>query len=227
MWRWQHNRLPGSVDAADYGRNYFFRQTAGGIIKLRINRWILLTAIIILLLSLVLIYYTIHSRYQIDDWYSIINDEKAKKITNSFLNNSSLTKYHVNGITHKYRERVVDFQTNIYDQNNNSIGWVLVTGDNAEIAAININNIEIHGSNYIKISPILWQKISESNKSSYCNCVLNFKLQLSENEKKVLVQNQKFNITFENKTSIKGVVPIVEINNIININNLENINGVI
>lgn len=182
-----------------------------------------MTITIIILLSTILYYHNNYPRYRIDDWYSIINEEKAKLIADSFLNNNSLTQFQIINVTDKYRGRVVDFQVNLYDQHNNSRGWVLVKGDTAEISSININEIEIHGSNYIKITPILWQKISESNKSSNCNCILSFKLPLSENEKNSLVNNSKLNISFENNTTIKGDIPILEINNLININDLENI----
>ena len=182
-----------------------------------------MTITIIVLLSTILYYHNIYPRYQIDDWYSIINEEKAKLIADSFLNNNSLTQFQIINVTDKYRGRVVDSQVNLYDQHNNSRGWVLVKGDTAEISSININEIEIRGSNYIKITPNLWQKISASNKSSYCNCILNTIQPLSEDEKKILVEDQKFEIAFENKTTIIGVVSIDEINNIININKFINI----
>lgn len=123
--------------------------------------------------------------YPIEHWSSI-SDESAKRITNSFLNNNSLTQFHVNNVTDKYRERdrTTNSQVNLYDQSNNPIGWVLISGYNAKIKAININGIEIYDHNfslsfydpiydpihvYSKITPKLWKKLSKSNNSSYCN----------------------------------------------------------
>jgi len=180
-----------------------------------IKRWIIGLIIIIVILSGVVFYYANYSSYEIDDWYSVISAEQAKNITNSFLKDNSLTKYHINNVTDKFRERIVDSQINIFDQENNSIGWVIVSGGTGKISNININEIEIDGSDYIKISPNLWQMISVSNKSSYCKCVLNLLQPFSENDKK-LIQKQEFEIHFENNTALKGVFPINKINNIIN-----------
>lgn len=192
-----------------------------------IKRWIIALIIIIVILSAAVFYYrNYYNVYQIDDWYTVIDDEGAKKITNSFLNNSSLTKYHVDSVTYKYRGRIEDSQVNLYDKYNNSIGWVLIHGNNAKIASININGIEIDGKNYSKITPGLWKKISTLDTSSYCRCILNLLQQFSEQDKNLLIKNQKFEIEFENSTAIIGVFPINKINNIINNDKIKNIDYV-
>jgi len=179
-----------------------------------IKRWAVGFIIIIVILSTAAFFYQKSAEYPITDFWWSITDQEAKNIANSFLNNSSLTQYHVNNVTDKYRGNAIDSQVNIYDQYNNSIGWVLLNGQNKQITAISINEIEIHGANYSKISTKLWKKIGVLNKSSYCNCILNLVQPLSENDKK-LIQKQEFEIHFENNTALIGVFPINKINNIV------------
>ncbi|MBU4223407.1 MAG: hypothetical protein KKA10_17600 [Euryarchaeota archaeon] len=181
-----------------------------------IKRWVIALIIIIVIISTAAFFYQKSTKYPITDFWWSINDQKAKNIANTFLNNSSLTQYHVNNVTDKYRGNAIDSQVNIYNQYNNSIGWVLINGQNEQITAISINEIEIQGANYSKISTKLWKKISVSNKSSYCRCILNLMQPFSEEEKNLLAKNQKFEIHFENNTALIGVFPINKINNIIN-----------
>jgi len=204
-----------------------------------IKRWIVGFIIIIMVLSAVVYYYRHYPKYYIDD-FSSISDEGAKNITRSFLNNSSLTHYHLNNVTDKYRERdrVTDSQVNLYDQSNNPTGWVLISGYNAKIKAININRIEMYDHNfslsfydpnydptrvYSKITPRLWKKISALNDSSYCHCMLNLTQPFSEEEKNLFIKNQKFETEFENSTALIGVFPINKINDIINNDKIKSI----
>jgi hypothetical protein len=208
-----------------------------------IKRWIVGFIIIIIVLSAVVYYYRYYyHRYQIDD-FSSISDEGAKNITRSFLNNSSLTQYHANNVTEEYRKerRATDSRVNLYDQSNNPTGWVLISGNNAKIEAININWIELYNRNfslsfyiqnydpthvYSKITSRLWKKISTSNNSSYCHCVLNLMQPFSEEETNLLAKNQNFEIEFQNSTAILGIFPINKINDIINNDKIKSIDYV-
>lgn len=192
-----------------------------------IKRWIIGLIIIIVILFGIVFYYINNHEYRIDPIRSI-PDENAKNIANSFLNNSSLTQYHVNNVTEKYRKtyRVIDSQVNIYDQYNNSIGWVLIDGENEQITTLGINGIEIDGKNHLKIAPKLWHMISESDRSYYCHCILNLEPSFSEEDKGLLIKDQEFEIEFENNTALAGVFPINKINDIINNEKIKNIDYV-
>jgi len=64
-----------------------------------IKRWIIALIIIIFILYAAHYYrYYYSHRYEIDDWHSVISAEQAKNITNSFLKDNSLTKYHIKNI---------------------------------------------------------------------------------------------------------------------------------
>lgn len=185
-----------------------------------------MATIIILFLIVFSIYYKSHSSFQIDDWSSVVSEEQVKNITNSFLRDNSLTKYHINNVTDKYRGKTVDSQINIFDHENNSIGWIIISGGTGKISNININEIEINGSDYTKISPSLWQMISVSNKSSYCKCVLNLITPFSETEVESLVYNKNFEIYNINNSSIIGNFPLIELNNVIRIDKIRSIDKI-
>lgn len=210
----------------DNRRSAFSARHGGGIIKLKINRWALLATIIILLLIVFSIYYKSHSNFQIDDWSSVVSEEQVKNITNSFLRDNSLTKYHINNVTDKYRGKIVDSQINIFDHENNSIGWIIISGGTGKISNININEIEINGSDYVKISPSLWKMLSISNKFSYCKCVLFLITPFSETEVESLAHNQNFEIYNINNSSIIGNFPLIELNNVIRIDKIKSIDKI-
>lgn len=193
------------------------------------------------------IYYYQNLRFPFpNDKYSLINDEGAEEITNSFLNNSSLIQYHINNATIKYGKNVIDFQVNLYNQSNKLVGWIFISGGTTKITAININGIEIQNyavyetrtrdnrsyvigtytSNHLKISPSLWGKISELTNFSYCHCILNLEPSFSEKDKNLLIKNQNFEIEFQNSTAIIGIFPINKINDIINNGKIKNIDFV-
>ncbi len=209
-----------------------------------IKRWIIGLIIIIVILSIFIYYYQNLSFPFPNDKYSLINEEGAEKITNSFLNNSSLIQYHINNVTIKYGKKVIDFQVNLYNQSNKPVGWVFISGGTARVAAININGIEIqnyasyetgtrdnksyvmgtYSNNHLKITPSLWQKISELNSSSYCHCILNLEPSFSKEDKSLLIKDQEFE--FENSTALTGVFPINKINDIINNEKIKSIDYV-